>query len=58
MDKNTKKLKEEKLKSRLMRDFLFITLGIIFLIVSIIIAVCNNNQETNNKKVITIQKEN
>ncbi len=50
-DDQVKKAKEEKLKYRITRDILFIALGIIFLIVSIILAY-NDNKEirTNNVK--------
>ena len=50
-DDQVKKAKEEKLKYRITRDILFIALGIIFLIVSIILAY-NDNKEirTNNIK--------
>ena len=50
-DDQVKKAKQEKLKYRITRDILFIALGIIFLIVSIILAY-NDNKEirTNNVK--------
>ncbi len=46
-DKQLEKAKEEKLKYRLIRDIIFIFLGIIFLLISIISAY--NNKEVNNK---------
>lgn len=50
-DDQVKKAKEEKLKYRITRDILFIALGIIFLIVSIILAYNDNKEiKTNNVK--------
>lgn len=52
-DDQVKKAKEEKLKYRITRDLLFIALGIIFLIVSIILAYKdNNNTEIKNNNSI------
>lgn len=49
-DDQVKKAKEEKLKYRITRDILFIALGIIFLIVSIILAY-NDNKEIRTNSV-------
>ena len=50
-DDQVKKAKQEKLKYRITRDILFIALGIIFLIVSIILAYNDNKEiKTNNVK--------
>lgn len=51
-DDQVKKAKEEKLKYRITRDLLFIALGIIFLIVSIILAYKDNNTEIKNNNSI------
>ena len=48
-DDQVKKAKEEKLKYRITRDLLFIALGIIFLIVSIILAYKDNNNNNNTE---------
>ena len=44
-DKQVEKAKEEKLKNRIIRDVVFVILGITFLVISII---CSYNKEKNN----------
>ncbi len=60
-DKQVVKAKEEKLKYRIMRDLVFIVLGITFLLISIAVAhnkekneSNNNDRKTYNNKIINI----
>lgn len=53
-DKQLEKAKEEKLKYRLIRDIIFIILGIIFLMISIISAYSNDINDGNKDKETTV----
>lgn len=48
-EKQVEKAKEEKLKNRIIRDIIFITLGIVFFMISILMAYNNSKKETNTK---------
>lgn len=54
-DKQVEEAKRKKLESRMLRDMIFIILGIIFLIISIFSAYIEkqNENKTNNKEVTT-----
>lgn len=59
-DKQVEKAKEEKLKSRIIRDVVFIVLGITFLLMSILMAYNDNKKEdnkSNDKKVTNINEK-
>lgn len=59
-DKQVEKAKEEKLKSRIIRDVVFIVLGITFLLISILMAYNDNKNESNksnDKKVTNINEK-
>lgn len=59
-DKQVEKAKEEKLKSRIIRDVVFIVLGITFLLISILMAYNDNKKEDNkgnNKKVTNFNEK-
>lgn len=59
-DKQVEKAKEEKLKSRIIRDVVFIVLGITFLLISILMAYNDNKKEDNkgnNKKTTNINEK-
>ena len=59
-DKQVEKAKEEKLKSRIIRDVVFIVLGITFLLISILMAYNDNKKEGNkgnNKKTTNINEK-
>ena len=48
-EKQVLKAKEEKLKHRILRDLIFIVLGITFLLISIIISYNKENSKSNDK---------
>ena len=48
-EKQVLKAKEEKLKHRILRDLIFIVLGITFLLISIIISYNKENNKSNDK---------
>ena len=59
-DKQVEKAKEEKLKNRIIRDVVFIVLGITFLLISILMAYNDSKKEdnkSNNKKVTNINEK-
>ena len=59
-DKQVEKAKEEKLKSRIIRDVVFIVLGITFLLISILMAYNDSKKEdnkSNDKKVTNINEK-
>lgn len=59
-DKQVEKAKEEKLKSRIIRDVVFIVLGITFLLISILMAYNdskNESNKSNDKKVTNINEK-
>ena len=59
-DKQVEKAKEEKLKSRIIRDVVFIVLGITFLLISILMSYNDSKKEdnkSNNKKVTNINEK-
>jgi len=55
-DKQVEKAKEEKLKYRIIRDVIFIVLGITFLVISIFVSYSDSKKESNNtgKKTTTV----
>ncbi len=62
-DKQVEKIKEEKLKHRITRDIIFITLGIVFLVISIFISYKdsknmdkNDNLKENKPTIVTTKK--
>lgn len=56
-EKQVMEAKKKKLESRIIRDVVFIILGVIFLIISIIGAINNDKKEgSNNKAVKTVEK--
>lgn len=59
-DKQVERAKEEKLKSRIIRDVVFIVLGITFLLISILMAYNDSKKEINkssDKKVTEINEK-
>lgn len=59
-DKQVEKAKEEKLKNRIIRDVVFIVLGITFLLISILMAYNDSKKEdnkSNDKKVTNINEK-
>lgn len=59
-DKQVERAKEEKLKSRIIRDVVFIVLGITFLLISILMAYNDRKKEINkssDKKVTKINEK-
>lgn len=53
-DKQVEEAKKKKLQSRILRDLVFIILGIIFLAISIVVAVINKDDEnTVNEEINT-----
>lgn len=58
-DKQVEKAKVEKLKYRILRDTIFIILGVVFLIISIFMSFKENDKKTeeqNNNHNITTEK--
>ena len=54
-ENQVKEAKEKQLESRIIRDIVFIILGVIFLIISILIAYKDKNIEKEKKVVIQQQ---
>ena len=54
-DKQVELAKQKKLENRIMRDVIFLILGIIFLLISVFSALSDKKEEAkNNKKTTTI----
>lgn len=53
-DKQVEKAKEEKLKYRIIRDIIFIFLGVVFLLISIFTSLNKDKKENNNTQKTTI----
>ena len=59
-DKQVEIAKQKKLENRIIRDIIFLILGIIFLLISVFSAVNDKNNEKenkNNQKTTTISNE-
>lgn len=48
-----KEAKKKQLENRMLRDIVFLILGITFLLISIIMAVKDNNKKEDNNKIST-----
>ena len=55
-EKQLKKKKKKKLENRIIRDVVFIILGITFLIISFVSAYNKNNEKENNNNKINVQE--
>lgn len=55
-EKQLKDAKKKKLENRIIRDVVFIILGITFLIISFVSAYNKNNEKENNNNKINVQE--
>lgn len=55
-EKQLKDAKKKKLENRIIRDVVFIILGITFLIISFVSAYNKNNEKENNNNKIDVQE--